>query len=270
MHNAKSHGAPYAEIARAAKELGLRRLALSASPGNTEEEILTIRNNCQVDELIRIYTPVSEQITSMVWAEEADCYQHGQQRLIERLIETQIQQCTDRLNELIQSLPMWMPLMDIGPHLSFRGLQELKAVIDSFPDNSNGKYCRSLFEEAMCWLRIYNRATAQSFEALRAYVSLVLSRNTKYAARMRNNSNLRKLLEFSETAMHPKLEQLGKVALSLMRRGKQFIDFVDNKHTAQADVDHLIKLGLNIGKMLGGGSMTLKQQEPVFGEIRKS
>lgn len=266
MHNAASMMSPYAQVAMLADQQNIRRLALSASPGNEEEQIEQVKLNCKLDELVRVQISVPEPIVSVIWSEEALCYTQGKQVDVENFVRGQQVRLSDKFAELSVNLPMGKRAsLDPAKFLSRRSFNKLRKELHDIPDHRVKFLLISVFEEFAAWSHIFELATQESFAAIQGYVDNTLAgKSAKYAQRLLSDFHLHQFLRMIQPLVHPKMELLLTVMESLQARDKQAIIFVGNKETAKECFWHLSAAGFTCDVLLGGGSMTHDEQEVVL------
>lgn len=269
MHNAASATSPYAQVAIRADQLQIRRLALSASPGNGEEQIEQVKLNCKLDELVRVEIPVPEHLISVIWSEEASCYTVGKQLEVENYARGQQVRLSDKFAQLSEALPLGkVAMLEPDKFLTRRSFAKMRIDLHALPELKTKFQMISVFEEFAAWSHIYELATHESFAAIHGYVDNTLTgKSAKYAQRMLADFHLHHFLELIKPLTHPKLELLLTVMESLRARDKQAIVFVGNKETAKECYQYLVAAGFGCDVLLGGGSMTQNQQERVLARM---
>jgi ERCC4-related helicase len=270
MHNALPVNDPYTHIAREASELGLKRLALSASPGNDPKDVVAIRENCKVDELIFVSVPVSKQTISVLHTEDSAVYQDSpDQNTVEALIKNKLADLAAEINLWQSKLPLGSTFrLDPEKILGFRKITALRRDLIGLPKNWQCLQLWSRFEEYASWTHIYGLVTAESFQALQTYHQEKIDPAISgYRKRMKDSKRLQKIMLMTQTMIHPKLELLGKIMQSMQFREKQVIVFVSNKSTALACYEYLKQNGFSCDVIIGGGKMGRKLQEAVLEKL---
>ena len=281
MHNAASPEHPYSQIARLAKELGVLRLGLSASPGNSKKQINKVLTNCCLNRLYKVKVPVSRQIASLIHTEEVSIPTHKKHEFILDFIKSEMVRSAYVLNSQAKSLYGVSSLIDPDKAVGYYPIDKIRrSIIELFPekdvnenfhlfqDKSSAGKLMSSFEEYHKWEHIYNLAKTESYDAIREYYqNKILTKDSGYAKRIVKKGRVDQLLRLTHNSLHPKLEMLENVMSSVVRRGLQAIVFVSNKATAKAAHQHLTNVGIKCGLMLGGNSMTPKVQESVLEQM---
>lgn len=272
MHNAKAHSSPYAEIAKVVAKKQITRLALSASPGNSETEAKLIKLHCQLDDIIRIQTPVAEQIISVVHAEESESFFSQEYQTCLNILLNKTSQAAFQLKELIDNnftILFGLSIPQVYP-VGYNELKLLREQLCWLPDCKQQKIIMSKFWELHGWNHCLNLFVAESFEALRTYCKKLQGKKAFYARVIREDLGLKYILGLSEKLMHPKLNLLVQILESLMRREKQFLIFVQNEATANDICEYLNRLKIPTAKMFGGKKMKLAEQEKALELLEES
>ena len=266
MHNASSTESVYAQVATLADQLQIRRLALSASPGNTKSQIQSVQANCKLDELVRITIPTPDPIVRVVWAEEAGCYHSGQQNEVEHFVHGQQMRLSEKFANLAVHLPLGKEYkLEPDKFRTRQAAAKLRQELYGLSDSPVKFMMMGVFEEFMAWTHIYSLITEESFLAVQGYVDKTLAKKTaKYAKRLREDFRLKQLLNWLPQLIHPKIEVLLQLMQWLTTRNKQAIIFVGNKETAKECYQYLTAVGLACDVMFGSGQMKHEEQEAVL------
>lgn len=276
FHNAATEKHPYSIIADQAVIDGIVRFGLSASPGNSEEQIAQTLGNCRLLKKYHIDIPIARQIGSIIHAEEAEVYKKGGQRFIEELIKIEMRRSAFNFNWLSGRYAGVSINLDPEKDVYVSQLKKIRRGIVQFfsnpkefenhylfKDERTGGALSSSFREYEVWNYLHTLARKESFEAIDRYYQKTLKSNTsKFAVRMVKRGRIDELMVLIGKALHPKLQLLEIVMQSLvLRRGLQVLIFVDNIATAKAAQVLLERSSIKSALFFGSKHMRPAQQE---------
>lgn len=274
IHHAASVSDPYSYIGSLSVPQQQWWLALTASPGNSQEQIVMIKDNVGLGSLKRLDLPVAKQIRSIICVEETDSYQGiMHQKIIAHALE-QMQICLDRMDEVAMQLPLGKPLeINPGAAFGYSAMTTLRSRIaelgEQFTlqdrDQQLFKKLTSMLQEYAFWAHCYDLVSNESYQAFKDYYSSgkFAKKRSYYAARIRKQGNAQMLIAMGNNLLHPKLEALGTVMDSVVRRGKQAVIFTSNKSTGRAAYEHLQAIGIRSDLIYAGQGMTQTVQQAV-------
>lgn len=266
MQHASSENTVYAKIAQVETVNRIWRSGLSASPGSTPDKIQAVLKHCKLDEFVKIEVPTAGFITNVVMAEQARACSNINYLKAEEIIVTQMQRCLDVINQTSMKMSLGKGLV-IDPKKTFtrKDINFLRSKIRGFgkikvfskDDEKLSKRLSSNLEQYAFWAHVYELFTAESFLAIEYYYkNNLLKKNTWYAKAIVRDGYANMLLSLTRGLVHPKMEMLGKVALSLKSRKSRFIVFFDNKASALESHFYFQSLGVSSDCVYSGKGMT--------------
>lgn len=266
IHNASSDKTAFVKIFQMMTTKKLWRLGLTASPGNTPEKILAIRQLCQLDGFVKFHIPTSGVVTSVIFAEQAKACLDINYIRAEELVISEL----ERSLELVGTTSMRMSLgkkLAIDPRKVFKrkDIDNLRKQIHSFgklqlgdvKDQKLAKRLASNLEQYAFWAHVYELFKAESFTAIKYYYqNNLMKKTTAYTDIIIKRGSAQMLLALTNGLTHPKEEILGELMLSSQRRDIQAIVFESNKATAVSDCLYLQNMQLSTDCIYSGKGMT--------------
>lgn len=275
FHNAATKRHCYSRVAQTAQAHRITRVGLSASPGNNKDKVRAAMQNCGLDKIHYVSVPVSRQMASLIYMEEAPAYQRGPHQYIVELIVNEMTRCAYIFNYQAKARLGVSAGLDPGKHNGYKAIKRFRdGILRFLPNKAEGENY-NLFEDKAAagqllstlreyevWAHVYDLVHNESYAAFQNYYDQTIKRSSaNYALRMVKRGRMLQILEMIGQAVHPKMQQLTLILESLERRGMQAINFVANKATAQACHQHVSAANIASATMLGGNSMTAAQQE---------
>lgn len=279
MHYGSSENTMYARVSEVETLDKIWRTGLTASPGNKVEKIRAVRQNLKLDEFVKIGIPTPGFITSVVVAEHANACLDINYQKAEQLILDQMQIALDKLNDTSAEMSLGNRIeFDLKKCFKRNDLNKVRAKIREFgriklfakKDQKLAKKMGSIFEQYAFWAHTYELFTTESFGAVKHYYqNNLMKKKTWYSKIIQKDGYAQMLLALTNGLLHPKLEMLGRVALSLKARGLRFIDFIDNKATALDCNAYLESLGIDSDCIFSGKGMTPTVKTAILQKSKK-
>ncbi len=231
----------------------IAQLSLTATLGNSRDQMRAVQKNSRISKVRSVDFPVSEKLRETVVIDADKSTFEPQYLRIEELIVMKMNFSMRKLREVAEQLPLGKQLV-IDPlkffkrrelHLLRQEIHALDKLIVVGEENEKLLYrLYGLMEEYAFWARFYELFTAESFLAMEQYYQKLLAKNTRYARRIENARVAEKILSLTPGLSHPAFLQLGKIALWLQQTGQTAVCFCHHAATAKDAYDYLVSLGV--------------------------
>ncbi len=277
-HHAASEEYSFTKIKSMAEAKNMPTLVLTATPGNSVEQIIQVRQNTDLMDMKRIPLPEVKLLHSWIHVEETPAYSSLMHQKILSFIREQMEECIARFNDLLSQIPGTRPLVvDVSKTFGYSVMKAFTARVNAFgkaslllKDPKIFPRLTSKIQEYAFWAHVYDLTLSESYGAIYQYYhyGTFAKKTTWYAKKIRREGNAQKLLAMANGLLHPKIEAMGKIALSYVRRDKYCLIFVNNKATALDAYKYLTKLGIESDCIWSGPGMTRTVTRAVLKKLK--
>lgn len=250
----------YVPIAENAAKHSVLRFGLSASPGETKEDIGEIQKTLAVDTFLTFLLRMPPKFEENIKVEMDDTLKKVDAYFVAILKSVEDEMAKATIRFLKKST--WTPFSEKELKIFEEEIKKWKGVFEEF------FIATSLLAEYRKIRHSYFICMTEGYKTFLEYVKKLEKDTSKAANKIINNTSFRKIIELTRTNFHPKATAFKKFIEKFPENGTAVI-FVGQKDTGRIILEYLKNQGKKVDFIFGGTDKDEKKQEEKLKALRE-